>query len=120
MDGCTHPGEGLMDAVEFLKERNRLCNSFRYNCLNCPAYNCANSEHFEETVALIEKWSKEHPIKTNAQKFEETYGFPPFGRCPSHDNRKFICPPKTIKENCDGSCNKCMAWWDQPYIEPKE
>lgn len=63
-----------MDAVEFLKERNRLCNSFRYNCLNCPAYNCANSEHFEETVALIEKWSKEHPIITNEMKFEEVFG----------------------------------------------
>lgn len=55
-----------MDAVEFIKERNRMCKSFDddCDCSNCPAYrnNCCNTfEWQEELVAIVEKWSAEHP-----------------------------------------------------------
>jgi hypothetical protein len=55
-----------MDAIEFIKERNRMCKSFDddCDCSNCPAYrnNCCNTfEWQEELVAIVEKWSAEHP-----------------------------------------------------------
>mgnify|MGYP007099692802 FL=1 len=63
-----------MDAVEFIKERNRMCESFDddCDCSNCPAYrnNCCNTfEWQEELVAIVEKWSIEHPRKTRQDAF---------------------------------------------------
>lgn len=75
-----------MDAVEFLKEKNRMCNSFNDCCkdkesktffceihtkLNETRETCAEycNNHPEETVAIVEKWSKEHPRKTRQSEF---------------------------------------------------
>ena len=61
-----------MDAVKFLKERERACNEYIANkkCGDCPlatANRSCNSlikEHPEKAVEAVEKWSAEHPIKT--------------------------------------------------------
>ena len=56
-----------MDAFEFLKERKRMCNSYK-GCGGCPLErgNCGlntstSNEECERIVATVEKWSKEHP-----------------------------------------------------------
>lgn len=62
-----------MDAVEFLKEKERMCSKCNM-CAVCPA-DKQNSgfdmecdglevEKPEELVAIVEKWSSEHPAKT--------------------------------------------------------
>ena len=66
-----------MDAVKFLKENSRMCN--RMDCSNCPVSLNKNgtgrtcedfSENYpEKYVAIVEKWSKEHPIKTRQSEF---------------------------------------------------
>lgn len=73
-----------MDAVEFLKEAMRMCESYT-NCTNCvlkqksAAMRChcfttsIETEAPDKLVAIIEKWSKEHPIKTRQDKFLEQY-----------------------------------------------
>lgn len=68
-----------MDALEFLKERNRLCGSYR-GCVGCPfgAADCVvrdmTSEHTcKRIVAAVEQWSKEHPRKTRQSVFLEQY-----------------------------------------------
>ena len=33
-----------MDAVEFIKERNRMCMSFDGGCKGCPAFNAREAE----------------------------------------------------------------------------
>ena len=61
-----------MDAVKFLKERERACNEYIAikKCGDCPlatANRSCNSlikEHPEKAVEAIEKWSADHPIKT--------------------------------------------------------
>ncbi len=57
-----------MDAVEFLKERTRMCNYYMNYCRNCPgneveycATLCANAI---DLVPIVEQWAKEHPVKT--------------------------------------------------------
>ena len=56
-----------MDAVKFIKERNRMCQSL-HSCDKCPlvAMPCKNIEcmtnKIEEIVSIIEEWSKEHPL----------------------------------------------------------
>lgn len=64
-----------MDALEFLKERKRMCNSCK-NCYGCPleGTHCVIShvtpdEDYERIIATVEQWSKEHPRKTRQSVF---------------------------------------------------
>ena len=39
-----------MDAVEFLKQSNRICKTYIYDrCTECPAYKCRCGDQFEWT-----------------------------------------------------------------------
>lgn len=69
-----------MDALEFLKEERRMCNSFNIGCVKCPLgdIGCCVSpeetdEEFEKEIAIVERWSKEHPRKTRQSVFLEQY-----------------------------------------------
>lgn len=65
-----------MNVVEFLKESKRLCASFKY-CKECPVYvdfsGCAVKPlvgaNEEKTEAIIEEWSRKHPVKTRQSEF---------------------------------------------------
>lgn len=73
-----------MDAIKFIEERNRMCKSFGPKCEGCPALNTCDDKFCcrvsvlstldaAEQVAIIEKWLKEHPIKTRQDVFLEHY-----------------------------------------------
>lgn len=69
-----------MDAVKFIKERNRMCESFGAGCIGCPAYNesrcvvsSASTLDAKEQVAMVEDWSAAHPRKTRQDVFLEHY-----------------------------------------------
>lgn len=52
-----------MDAVEFLKQFNRMCKAYNDDgCKECPAYKYCCGEEFneqeEEGVSIIEQWAK--------------------------------------------------------------
>lgn len=67
-----------MDAVEFLKKQDRMCKQFNL-CVDCPVYEGNNGHNMpcgdfmnkypEEFVPIVEKWSKEHPVKTRQSEF---------------------------------------------------
>ena len=68
-----------MDALEFLKERKRMCTSCK-NCYGCPLEGtyCALSyftsdEDCERIIATVEQWSKEHPRRTRQSVFLEQW-----------------------------------------------
>lgn len=69
-----------MDAVEFFKTVNRLCEN--QSCWECPV--CKEGvcmvmnmvridgglvESIEETVSKVEQWAKDHPVKTRQSEF---------------------------------------------------
>lgn len=71
-----------MDAVEFLKAKNRICKSrdkYSDYCWSCPIGNGSGgcqagafgNQRVTETelVQIVENWSKEHPIKTRQSEF---------------------------------------------------
>lgn len=67
-----------MDAVEFLKERIRMCLNYD-ECKGCP---CEKSDsvscnpcisEIETLVKIIEQWSQSHPQKTMMQDFFEKF-----------------------------------------------
>lgn len=65
-----------MNAVKFVRERNRMCKSFGTGCGSCPAKkhgNCIATLWDEEIVPIVEKWSKENPIKTRQSVFLEQW-----------------------------------------------
>lgn len=97
-----------MDAVLFGKEFNRMCNYFTGSCYGCGVLDIEGNScfeifkvHPEEVVEIVEKWSKEHPAKTNADKFKEVFGM-------------------TVWESIDKGHGDWSSWWDAPYIAPKE
>lgn len=62
-----------MDAVKFIKERNRMCKSFyapEYgSCRDCPAKweECSDIDSEDinpnKIVAIVEEWSAAHPAR---------------------------------------------------------
>ena len=68
-----------MDAVEYLKTLCRMCHCECLKCEfgkarsgfeTCPVW---QRTHPEEAVEIVEKWAKEHPVKTRQSVFLEQY-----------------------------------------------
>ena len=108
-----------MDALEFIKERNRMCRSFGGSCNGCPADKnicCSAFAWQEELVAVVEKWSKENPRKTRQSIFLEQY---PNAKCV--DGVVLFCPKLIdtcstcpIDANVDIDCPDCRReFWTQ-------
>ena len=96
-----------MDAIKFIEEETRMCESFGTTCVGCPMHPSAKKARYdcrtfvrtcpEQAVAIVEQWSKEHPIMTNKMKFEEVFG-----------------------KTCDESGVLARpSWWEAEYKEPK-
>lgn len=104
-----------MEVVNFFETANRYCDMT--DCSDCKiiqnGYCCIDipRQDIEHIVGLLEIWKKEHPVKTNRQKFEEVFG------CKYEEP---FCPPI----ECAGSvigCTECRRkWLNKEYIEPKE
>lgn len=72
-----------MDAIEYLKQRNRMTKNCNIACNTCPLaiennngiLVCANryNIYLEEAVATVENWAKEHPAKTYKSVFLEKF-----------------------------------------------
>ncbi len=61
--------------AEFFSELRRMCKSSN-DCAKCQYHGnkCDNAnEIFEKTVAMVEKWSQEHPRKTRQDVFLEQW-----------------------------------------------
>ena len=97
-----------MDAVEFLKEKERMCKKTDF-CVNCPAYRENNgydvpcdefmNEYPKEYVSCVEKWSAEHPAKTRQSEFLKM-----FPNTPLCENGSIaICP---LDVDCYAKCSE--------------
>lgn len=115
-----------MDAVKFLKEKDRMCNSFNNGCRikdhpDCVCEIRAKTEktqeacavyalkHPAEIVAIVEKWAKEHPRKTRQSEFLKLFPNARIavdgcigGICPSDLDTEFVCPMQ--KRGSDYAC----------------
>ena len=115
----------MMDAVEFLVTRNRMCKSFNGCCNGCEVKKrmgagnvCFHymAQHPQEVVEIVERWGKEHPLKTRQSEFLKM--FPRAGRgedglivfCPEDFDSKFECPLK--KSSGHDLCGECRKnYW---------
>ena len=93
----------MMDAVEFLEKRNRMCGALGDECTDkdgtlCPLLVAARKagkgcygytkSHPAEAVEIVERWAKEHPRKTRQSEFLKM--FPRAGR--GEDGLIVFCP----------------------------
>lgn len=72
-------GENVMDAIQFLKEKERMCNTCG-SCPLCPAWldeQCIFSVRSgfspEQQVNTVKVWAEQHPAKTRQDVFLEQY-----------------------------------------------
>lgn len=111
-----------MDALEFLKERKRMCKSYE-KCEGCPLErgSCSLSSSLpdkdcERIITTVEQWSKEHPRKTRQSVFLEQYpnarvfvdGILDF--CPLELDEYYPCQPTDVAMCCQ-SCRR--EFWMQ-------
>lgn len=113
-----------MDAVKFMKERNRMCKASSA-CAGCALHDKATGlcpkwcfENPEEAVAAVEKWAKEHPRKTRQSEFLKM--FP--NVMLNSDGQPYMCP-RTLDNayhpdsNCIldvDVCRRCREkFWNQ-------
>ena len=104
-----------MDAVEYVKQRERMCDYY-VNCGDCPADDygeCTSLNEIPNLVPIVEKWAKEHPVKTRQSEFLKQWpdaeisddGLPSIAPCQL--NVLFI--HGKAQKDCEdrGVCNKC-------------
>ena len=107
-----------MDAVKYLKERNRMCDSYNNMCDGCgfgkvPKGNRAEDDNPEKAVEIVEKWSKEHPMKTRQSEFLKMFPNADIGQgylnvCPKRIDLNSL----TEDECADLRCSDCRKkYW---------
>lgn len=116
----------MMDALEFAREHDRMCNMYRESptgsrCLKCPISGKCMCDDWTQTVPIVEKWSKEHPIVRNVDHVAE--GLEKLGykvdreylanfTCPTNKSIKFA---KRDRECVTVTCEDCRKWWLEEY-----
>lgn len=105
----------MAEFVEVLKQRKRMCDNCKDRgsfCDACRANLQLISEDSKDFEDFVMTWAYKHPVKTNADKFKEVFGFFPATK---------FCP-YTI-ENCGEQCDESYCnhynFWEQEYKEPK-
>ena len=95
-----------MEALEFLKERKRMCRSFCGSCRGCPCekVRCSlnsltSDDDYKRIVAIVEEWSAAHPRKTRQSVFLEQY--------PEAECGCLILCPKRISADCRNRYGNC-------------
>lgn len=118
-----------MDAVLFLKEWKRMCDDMSCCVGGCPiniefADECgvAVRENPEKAVEIVEKWSRENPVKTMMDDFLEKFPNAP----KDEDGTPIHCCPYyvgyVLNRGCpevDGREMECIECWSRPLEESK-
>lgn len=114
-----------MDAVKFLKEKKRMCDSFDDYCTDCTGceieskssgMHCAEyiEKYPEQAVEIVEKWSEEHPEETRLTQFLKHYPNAPM----DDDGTPEVCVNE-LGLNRDEGCvaMNCIRCWNTPIEE---
>lgn len=109
------------NTIDFIKEKERMCNSYNDDCKGCPLDNedvfCSQIliNNTEKAVKLVQKWSDENPVRTILMDFFDKY--------PNAKGKDDIIPNICIRslgykvEVCCG--RSCVDCWNTPLSETK-
>lgn len=112
-----------MDAVKFFKEKERMCDSFNSYCDGCEierqrcGIGCGVyiKKYPEKAVAIVEKWSAEHPQETRFTYFLKCF---PNAMLLEDGVPLRVCPHVLGigKDKCN-SMRNCKECWNTPLEE---
>lgn len=109
-----------MDALKFFKEFKRMCNCYSEEfCAGCPRKvepNCdeliMEDDELNKLIADVEKWIKEHPLRTRLQDFLEKY---PNAPVDGNGTPQACCEHLGYcTKSCDPFELTCKDCWDIP------
>lgn len=98
-----------MDAVLYLKELERL------ETTDSKLYSqelMMTDKTFEERVAFVEQWSKEHPKKTRMQDFLEKFPKALMNNWGKGEHPKVCCLEVGYTNKCP-MCKDCLDCWNK-------
>jgi hypothetical protein len=117
----------MMDAVEFLVTRDRMCKSFNGCCNGCEVKKRMGAgdvciyymkQHPQEVVEIVERWGKEHPRKTRQSEFLKMFPRASMASngtidfCPNSFDEEFACPEKGKFDHSECECPDCRRkYW---------
>lgn len=117
-----------MEAIMYFKEKHRMTKKCAIYCNECPLcsenngkdVSCGNLEHNypEEAVAIVEKWSKEHPVLTNKAKFIKDHPNAPLDKNGYPLTKPYdvgYCKGKDHCMDCKNFRRRSEVCWDEPY-----
>lgn len=121
MIDCSKTMNYFIEKSRMIKQqKDGVC---KLDCSDCPLSISNNGtdlscSHFEtgypeEAIAIMQKWSDEHPPKTYLSEFLKNYpnalldGGTPQGVCPYHLGLM-------NKGDCRKKCRNCIECWNQP------
>lgn len=115
-----------MDAVEFIVTRDRMCRSFNVRCNECEVKKRMGADdmciyymaqHPQEVVEIVERWGKEHPLKTRQSELLKLFprasmtADDVIAFCPESIDSAFVCPIKE-RDSYDPECGECRKkYW---------
>ena len=108
-----------MTAIEYLKAQNRMTKKCGIDCDKCPLssrnneVDCAclelEQDYPEKAVEIVERWTKEHHIKTRQSEFLKIFPDSEINSdgiinlCPLRVNLRYYCG---IYDDCEKCLNK--------------
>lgn len=125
MIDCSKTMNYFIEKSRMIKQqKDGIC---KLDCSDCPLSSSNNGtgiscSHFEtgypgKAIAIMQKWSDEHPQKTYLSEFLKNYPNAPLADNGTPD----VCPDKLgltdIKKPCFGDCVEC---WNQPIEDGEE
>lgn len=124
MINCSKTKNYFLEKQRMIKKHKYICE---FECADCPLHwskngmsiSCTKLEknYPDKAIAIIQKWSDEHPQKTYLSEFLKNYPNAPLADNGTPD----VCPDRLgltdIKKPCFGDCIDC---WNQPVKEKSE
>lgn len=117
----------MMDAVEFIVTRDRMCKSLNGRCNGCEVNERMGvddmciyymAQHPQEVVEIVERWGKEHPRKTRQSEFLKMFPRASMANngtidfCPHSFDKEFTCPEKVNIYQGECQCPDCQRkYW---------
>lgn len=117
----------MMDAVEFFKNLDRMCDSLGDSCTGCEINKRMSDDatcgkwilnHYVEAIKIVERWAKEHPRKTRQSEFLKMFPRASMASngtidfCPNSFDEEFACPEKGKFDHSECECPDCRRkYW---------
>lgn len=119
MIDCTKTEQYFAEKQRMVKlQTGEVCE---ISCEECPLSSMNNGEDIvcsdfetcypEKAIAIVQKWSDEHPQKTYLSEFLKHYPNAPLD---DDGAPKVVCPSALGLMNIDDCDDNCIKYWNQP------